>query len=850
MASSLRRCVLVVWLLGGLPAVRAAEVSPSVRQAEPSWVQARGGGLVQWGKAQSQTFANTGQVAPSSVRLTTAVFGAKELILAVWPSKGGKQAAWFGERLLPAQAKMAALVTLWQGSVGAQDADGEVRTVVELTPQGLLRYQQTAGVRHCDAQPVRLFAERFDHTQKRFVAHESPPASPAVELVPSTEPSAPQVAPHTRDSGFRFTTASAPADTPGDARTLRPPYALTNSDGTGGWLLPREQATGAFATARGPQPLPITGLILSAASQTPWPSELRVTLGPEHAFRVDLRAAAASERVWLALPAPVESSCLTVQVVGAQAAARVGLSYVGVVTALDGSEGVAFLADRLATGHSCDAHVRLMKTHALDTVELASALVARLPSASAPGQLCALQALSAMPAARVPPPASWLPEALPTLLPPVARATDPMARREQLARLTTWLDRAGAPTAQALGQVAQAPGVPAEVQALAASLLAQSPHEAFQAVLIDVLLAPGLVNAEALRSAVAGSGGQWVPRLAAMLGETDPQKHPDRAAHILWLLRWRQNAENEPQRWLPLAQRWAQDSSLAFVVRARAVAALGEAGASAHETLAALMAKDPDPVMRFLALQALAQAVQQAPSNTPLHQQIERALFDRDPRVRQTASTLWASAPVPVARQHVPALVRAFEAERWPFVLPAHLKALGRTCAAQTQLVWALEQIALPVDAHVVALEGLAECQLPAAREQALRWLKRQTAPLPVRLAAAQTLDNVAKPQDAQVLLRTLTQLVGSAATDPALDELAVAVLQTLTPLNPESALAGAKNMLSLPRARPRQAALRAFAALCGPEATSELERHSKSTDAGLATAAQQSLRQCESRER
>lgn len=809
------------WLATAAPIDASA---PPVARILP----APGGVVLTWGAGKSPVLRGKGDAA--RVRVETADDATPRWALVRWPQVTGGSKLWAF-----VQDPSGSLRLAWEGDDGPLDADGEANARVTVAKAGLVRSFTASWLRRCDVEAPVWRIEDFDTSKRAFVPRFAPPwlGSGATSVAASAV--APMLAgqpwPPVRQHAFAFTAASSAAAQ--TARALPSAGVLDDGNVATAWRAWNKGGGFAFATARAASELALTGVALTKADGTVWPQTLQVTASDATRLNVSVPSDAAAT-IWVALPEPITTSCVTIDVNAGPAAEPLALAEVQFVTTLDGTSAVDHVASRILSGVGCGAVLPSLAN--VEPAALATRLANQLASASQAGQACAWEALAKLPPAAVPPLQTWLLPSLPAVL-----SAPPSVLKPQT--LAFWVGRGGPTMSKALAQIVQDATQTAGTRETAARLLAS--HEETLQLLLDqvgttegdtnalvrrVLLQSRVFTMAAIDRLLPASRAQW---------SQQPQHH----AELLWLgtqLRWQQQ---EPA-WLNQAASCAEDALTPFGLRARCVQALGPS-LTFQARLIRIAMGDDDPVIRHLAFEALV-AKQHVKWTPPLQTALEQGLRDRDPRVRQTVARGFARSPG--ANRSASTLSKAYASERWPFAKAALVEAIAAACVAPQILMAALAQDDVSLDGKIAALEGLAACKFGQARPEALNALKRQVAPVPLREAAAKVLMAVGEKEDANTLVRVLRQATSAAATDPSLDDVAAATLETLVPLDPSQATIAALELVNQPRPRLRRSGMAALGKLCGPAALAAIDAQLASNDAWVANAARQSKAQCEAR--
>jgi HEAT repeat protein len=222
--------------------------------------------------------------------------------------------------------------------------------------------------------------------------------------------------------------------------------------------------------------------------------------------------------------------------------------------------------------------------------------------------------------------------------------------------------------------------------------------------------------------------------------------------------------------------RAAYETSSAYEIRARAIAALGRVGdGRAGAVLARIRDGSTDPVLRYLATRELANA-----SRDVALPALRSALHDGDPRVRETAALALGRLRDAAAGA---GLISAAKQEPWPFVRRAQVEALGELCGpgAGDLLIRANERDR--VEVRRAALIGLARCRDPRAREVLLRVLGRAAEEAELRALAARLLGDMHDCAAAHEMAAALDRLRMESQADLALEGVAVATMHALSAL-------------------------------------------------------------------
>jgi HEAT repeat protein len=784
-----------------------------------------------------------------------AVEGRRVAVVRVPSHEKSTSEAWVG--LLENGAARA----LWTGTLGAQDADGEIHLVLEVEPAGIVLYESAARVTQCDGTPVRIAARRFDFERGGFQPLAAAlPAPGAQKLVAHRGPGRarrPRVS-------FAFSSASAPpADAPGDdARALVAPLTLSDGDletawvekggprGTGGVLTARAAGSG-FAVSE-LQLLP--GDVRSNEAFATHGRARAVTLvlgpAPEQRFEVVLDETGSHDRrrpFVITLPRPVPTSCVSLQVreviAGRGSAATVAWTEATVFTDLDGGDGASRLVEDLA-GPNCAARLGDVPTLGAGAgPKLVAALGAS--TGNGPGRECLLEALQRL---ATPPPLDA--ETSAAFVKQLPKVVAEVSTTEEALLLRVLKVLPAPPVAELGALLADGKADEATRQRAARALLALN-HDDARARLVRAVGtgSPGL-RAELRRLTAAQPGA--VPRLAEALGATAPTE-VTRRADLAFALGAAARAQGNTGEAGVLLRDLAADPGGAFEVRARAVQALGALGvrgdAPALEALEHLAKESKDPPLRLLATRGLGAGGRESAARvTPA---LRRAVGDSDPAVRAAAAEALGALGDKGATA---GLVAGAKQEPWPMVRRAEIEALGRLCGGEATdlLARAVERDNLEtVDIRMSAMRGLFTCHDQRALELGLAVLDRETETPAMRTEAALCLGRTGKHELNDDLGASLRRLMVEAQADQALEGVAFATLNAMATLGGPTALDAALVMRADPRPAFRRAAAQALGQLCaGAEparerASAALRESVHDSDEAVAGAARAALRRC-----
>jgi HEAT repeat protein len=693
-----------------------------------------------------------------------------------------RQEVWLGER------RGATATPLWTGLVGSLDEDGETTRSLVLGDE-LAIFESAARISRCDGAPVRLFARAWDFARGRFQAVSPTPPAPAAATLTARR----QAGGRAARGGFSFTAASSAAGAT-DVEGLRPPAALNDGDPATAWAA----SAGAFATARsGSDGLAVTGVRLNPARGKPAPRRLTLVLGPAEGQRFDVAIPAGGGPVWMPLPAPVPSACVTVLVPEAAA-----IGDLEVVTDLDGGDGVVRLVQATREGGSCEGRVPL-----LVAAGAVGPVAKAIGAGPAPGRECLLDALVQLLAVR--------PSADPVVGQALVAALAGASAAEEKLALSA-LARQPAPPLAALRALLEDPRRGDEDRQRAARALGAVAGN-------QVLLGAVGAGSPALRAAVREALAAHPPALAEVQRALAGAPSARRADLMLVLSGPGANA----------LLRAAAEGDEDFAVRARAIEGLGRLGDAA--ALGALRARGADPVLRFLATRELAALSGALPA-------LRAALGDGDPRVRETAALAVGSQKDAEA---APALVAAAKREPWPFARRAQVSALGLLCtpAGNDLMARAVERDVAPV--RRAALEGLARCRDGRAAGLLLERLESEGEEPENRTVAARLVGTLGDRAAAARLGRVLDRLREEAQVEPALEGVAVAALQSLARLGGPDAVTAALAQARAGAPGVRRAALEALGTMCAPEGKAGIDAGTRDPDPTVAAAARAARRQC-----
>ncbi len=607
-------CTALALALGAAPARAGVTAQLDVdRDGTPDTLQLQGGRLSVQGKP-----------ALGEVRLADGKGPAR---VVTNPRQPGLVVLESGGELALVGAK-GRLELLWHGPSAA--GDGDFPQALELSDEGALRYV-VAPFARCDGTPARWLLHGWDAASRKFrPAAVTRGAGALQQARPLATPPA--------SIGWTWSGASSRqgATTP---EAIAAPSELGDGKPETAWR-PAGDGRGASVIARGLR-VGVTTIELVAAPGARLPRVVNLVLGPTS--RVSFVRPDDARAVRLALPAPVDTDCVEVEVV--EPTGPVALAEVRIGSVLDGPDGLARLVaeaadpeagprgDRAAEiavqagagpqlgqalGQASDRRVRRRLVRALVvrmTDDARAALTAALAT-GAPEVADALRSAAAVPAMR---------------------------------------DGVGAVARAALEDRAST----GEARVLAAGLCGQTRTPGCRTALLASLGAGERALRTAVVHALLGEVSLRV-ELPALLGAASGGRLAD-------LARLATHAPATPS--LDAALAAALPRATGFEERARVVQALAAHGAVA--ALDPLLRKDPDDVVRSLAVEG----VGPAPGADPL---LRAALADPAPRVRLAAvKALSGRRDLETAAAFVDLLGK----DRWIKLRAAAARALGTGCA-------------------------------------------------------------------------------------------------------------------------------------------------------------------------
>ncbi len=814
-------------------APRGAEGSVEARPAPAGAVA-----LVEGGRTIATVRLATPPGARGTAKARVVTVAGRRIVELRVPVQGtGRTEAWVAE------IGMRDATPIWSGLVGPRGADGEEGLALALDENGIVLHETAVRALRCDGKPARLFPRAWDFVARTFRATSESLPAPATAVIRATRAGSgmPAGAPLPL---FQFTVASSGAGV-ADARGLVAPAALDDARHETSWTA--VGGRGDWATARAARPEAVVGLRILPGDlrdrdrfrATGRPTRLALAFGPaaEERFDVELvedeDGGARRWRVpfWVPLPRPVPSACLTLFVRDAAPAGAPALAAVEIFTAADGPDGAARAVAALAGDDRCEGRVGAVSALGHRAI---SPLLETIPGAPLSNRGCLLDAL-----------ASVLPEPLPPDM--AGRISEALVRilavpaEGDLAAVGKVLRRLPEPPIAALASSLRDGRLPDGVRTRAARLLAEiDADEARRALVGGVGAEPPAVR-RGLRPLVAGAKGALGPLLLARLLELPPGDDAARG-ELLLALGARISAEPGLRGEVRAALERELGTERGFVVRARAIEALGRFGDDeAARRLGRLRALEPDPVLRFLAVQQLGEN----PSPSAI-EPLRAAAADADPRVRETAATALGRR---VDRGAAAALVAGAKREPWPAVRRAQIAALGRLCVPEgNDLLLRANERDVP-EVRRAALVGLARCRDPRAPGTLLAVLGREVEVASLRALAATLLGDLGDPSATRAVAEALRRVTVESQVDLSLEPVAVAATRTLGALGGAEAMGGALALLSDPRPSLRRAALDALGQICDAGAGARaVERALADPDAAVAAAASSAQRRCRAR--
>jgi len=758
--------------------------------------------------------------------------GGASIVTIEFPVTGREQSErWIGRR------SGSRIQTLWHGLVGALDADGERSRVIEVGPTGLTLSYRVATIGRCDG-PAKLFEQRLD-----FQTGQWTPVPPMIggESAPL---SASAQSPHALGShpgnGFRFTAASDREGANGEVSRLDLPAELQDHDPTRAWVGSRG-TTSVFFTARGPSSAGITGLrVFSSPNATHGgPTQLAVILGGKTVQRFQATLALSTEPLWLPLPTPVESGCLTVVASGFDPAKTPALGELEIFTRADGAEGLNFVLGRLQAGQGCDENLRMVMATLGD--KASASLFAALGKATLAGQRCLVQGLSD---ASVSPPVTVSADSLAALV-SVLKTLDPQRDVELERQTIAVLEKVGEPALVPLASwFDSVTHDELQTRRAARAMAAIRSPKAVDA-LLEKLRSDGVRLS--VRGALAESRWPIVESVLAQVMRAEfPAPTETLVADRLWILARRVRFEPESRAAIAHAASLGL-AATPFVVRARAIEVLSMLGDAPSATrLIDVLQKDPEPVLQMLAAQGLSMPAFLSLKGEVVSSAMFGALGAPDPRVREIAARwIGRNGPVTAGGQ----LLTAFASERWPFVRVGLVSAMGQRCPGNATQVLLASTRSENVDEKRASLVAMSACQPVDSRPILFGALEAEHESASVRSVAGRLLGEVGGASDATRLDAILGALAASGRLE--LDPVVGEVLASLIRLDRSKALPRALAFSGDKRLGLRRVAIESLGAICDPGAGAEaLKLAAAGSDGWLASSARTALSRCEGKVR
>lgn len=758
----------------------------------------------------------------------------------------------------------------WSGAVGPQGPDGEWSVEVEFQDEWVVRYESKPGVVRCDDRPVRLNRRRFDFGDGKWkpLSTDPPPPPAGASTLRAVRGAA--GAPEgfdtaTRPTVMTFRVASTDADDGGTAEGLDPPVELDDGDLATAWAESRAQSSGVgeFFTAKGRAAtyeivalriVPGDAASAKAFHEANRLKRLHLYTDGAQAFVIEFpddpgaRPETFAEPWWVVFPKPLASRCLTVVIdaVYPSSTNRTAIAEMVVLTDLDGPGGPTRLAEIVAAGGrdaepAAKALAARGRAGAL-ALETAIARQGRTPAEKRNLRLALAQLGD--------------PEGADQLAAGLADAPDDEAGRRDAAKYEEALAAMGLAALPALWGLLGDERAPDHARAAAARLIGALPDATARRALVEAL---GQGSRE-LRAAVTRAlGGRPAAELEAALadaleaaGAPDADGSPEAIAR-------------EADRWKVVALLASRGTAPAASPAARAEAAAAVAArlggarsyelryrlvqaavafhdeAPAREAVARVLAGDPEPALRLVAVEGLREA--QGADVLPL---LMRALEDVDAGVRATA--LEALAPRGGDPALDEAIARRLAEDGWPLVRRQAAAALGSRCgrAAAAEALYAAALRDATDDVRDAALGALVECRDPRIGAKLLAVAHDRRLPRERRTAALRLViklgDRALVPKLIELFADARKEAFGSedgvyvavqaaktlgALGDPAATEPLIQALEDATHPNIQAAAAWG------------------LGSLCGPRTVAALRRALGSEHRQVTYAARQSLSRC-----
>ncbi len=437
------------------------------------------------------------------------------------------------------------------------------------------------------------------------------------------------------------------------------PSSVGDSDAATTWWFARRQ--GEFVTAEITVPVAIRALsilpaVAAASGRAGTPARTRTLLvaTEEGLFRAtipDDPGARPNQPIWISLPAPQRTRCLSVSLGDTfpgrgASATETGISEIAVYTELDWGEGIeAMVAELGSDEHSGDA-IRVLSQLG------PRALPALTPTVTSDSPVVRRRAAQVL--------GQWRDAAAAPSLLRLAGDPDREVADEALAALAALGDGARTPVADAMR------GEPGPVRAGAAGVLGRWADAAALAVLVPEAGRGGAAERRAIRDALRSCAralqGAALGPIRARLAERPAVEA------VADLVRSVDLASSDGAG-LALEALPGLLAASDFPVRWHAVRIAGDLCARAADDVRGRLGpvqRDDDEILRAEAATSLGRCPGDAPG-------IEQALSDRSPRVRRAAAEAFVGRSALPTRQ----LRKLFATDRWPMVRAAAVVALA-----------------------------------------------------------------------------------------------------------------------------------------------------------------------------
>jgi len=698
---------------------------------------------------------------------------------------------------------------LWWEVAGARDADGETALVVKVSDQGIEEYQTAARLSRCDGAPVPLFRRTWDFATHAFRA--TPPELPprAANTLQARRGGAPVGKPA---GGFFFSAASGSSGAAGDAAKLRSPVAVNDDNPDTVWST-EGSGRGQLLTARSSGGFPITGLRLlpgdtssdKAFRASAKPRRLGLIFGRDPTQNVDVDvledADGGSRRfrepLWIALPKPVTSTCVTVVIREATSdKAPMSIADLDVLTELDGPQAADRLVVDLAQGTSCAARQPLLvRMGAPALAKVAAAIASARPG---DGRACLVEALAALIAAGATPAA----DTAAALVAALDRST--AEEEKSILKLLPNLPDASVETIAAMLADNNRRD---EDRARAARVLAAMKQPEARAKLFEAVGRGSLTLRKAVRAIAAGLKPPALDSALALLAAT-PVTESARRADLLLIVGALAAGETESRPAVLSALRATLHGNASFEEQARAIQGLGSLhDPAADGELIDVRAHHTDGVLRSFAVNELANAEGDA-----ILPALRAAIDDADPRVRETAAESLGRKGDKISAK---AIIEGAKQEPWPQVRRAEVMALGLLCVAEGNdlLVRAFQRDVEEV--RQAALLGISHCYAVKATGTLLRTLGRLAEGADMRSLAARLLGERKDPRTVPGLVEVLARLLTESQADLSLEGVIASTAMALATIRSPEAIAALADLLSDARPSVKRIAVDALGVVC-----------------------------------